>query len=49
VLGRGYAIVEGTDGHVRAGVASLAKGERVALRMRDGRAAAVVETVERRG
>ena len=49
VLGRGYAIVEGADGHVRAAVADLAAGDRVRLRMRDGRAAALVETVERNG
>jgi exodeoxyribonuclease VII large subunit len=49
VLGRGYAIVEGADGHVRASAATLAAGERVRLRMRDGRAGAVVESVERRG
>jgi hypothetical protein len=34
---------------VRAGVVSLAAGDRVRLRMRDGRAAALVETVERSG
>ena len=49
VLGRGYAIVEGTDGHVRASVAQLAAGDHVRLRMRDGRVAAVVETVEKHG
>jgi exodeoxyribonuclease VII large subunit len=49
VLGRGYAIVEGTDGHIRASVATLKTGERVRVRMRDGRAGAVVETVERNG
>jgi exodeoxyribonuclease VII large subunit len=47
VLGRGYAIVEGSDGHVRASVAALSTGERVRLRMRDGRAAAAIEEVER--
>jgi exodeoxyribonuclease VII large subunit len=47
VLGRGYAIVEGADGHVRASVAVLARGERVRLRMRDGRAAAAIEEIER--
>jgi len=49
VLGRGYAIVEGTDGHVRAAVADLAAGDRVRLRMRDGRARALVESIERNG
>ena len=49
VLGRGYAIVEGTDGHIRASVATLKTGERVRVRMRDGRAGALVETVERNG
>ena len=47
VLGRGYAIVEGADGHVRADVARLAVGERVRLRMRDGRADTTVSDVER--
>src|SRR6266581_4135324 len=47
VLGRGYAIVEGADGHIRASVATLEAGERVRVRMRDGRAGALVETVER--
>src|SRR5204863_9106684 len=42
VLGRGYAIIEGADGHVRASVAALASGDRVRLRMRDGRAGAIV-------
>jgi len=49
VLGRGYAIVEGSDGHIRASVAKLETGERVRVRMRDGRAGALVETVERNG
>ena len=49
VLGRGYAIVEGADGHVRASVTTLGAGDRVRLRMRDGRAAVLVETVEKRG
>jgi exodeoxyribonuclease VII large subunit len=47
VLGRGYAIVEGPDGHVRASVSLLVTGERVRLRMRDGRAAAAIEGIER--
>ena len=46
VLGRGYAIVEGADGHVRSDAASLAAGERARLRMRDGRAGVRIETVE---
>jgi len=49
VLGRGYAIVEGADGHIRASVATLNPAERVRLRMRDGRAGALVETIERNG
>ena len=36
VLGRGYAIVEGPDGHIRASVATLKTGEHVRVRMRDG-------------
>jgi exodeoxyribonuclease VII large subunit len=47
VLGRGYAIVEGSDGHVRASVGMLNAGDRVRLRMRDGRAGALVEAVEK--
>jgi exodeoxyribonuclease VII large subunit len=46
VLGRGYAIVEGLDGHVRSDAAALAVGEELRLRMRDGRAEARVERVE---
>jgi len=45
VLGRGYAIVEGADGRVRADARSLQRGEEIRIRMRDGRAAArVTET-----
>jgi exodeoxyribonuclease VII large subunit len=47
VLGRGYAIVEELDGHVRSDAAALAVGEEVRLRMRDGRAQVRVERVER--
>lgn len=49
VLGRGYAIVEGADGRVRASVARLRPGERARLRMRDGRADVTVEGVEKSG
>jgi exodeoxyribonuclease VII large subunit len=49
VLGRGYAIVEGPDGHVRASVATVKTGDHIRVRMRDGRAGALVETVERNG
>ena len=49
VLGRGYAIVEGADGHIRASVAALGTGDHVRIRMRDGRAGALVETIERNG
>ncbi len=47
VLGRGYAIVEGADGHVRADAAKLRAGDDVTLRMRDGRAGATVREVRR--
>ena len=46
VLGRGYAIVEGSDGRVRAGVAELRAGEHARVRMRDGRASVTVEGVD---
>jgi len=46
VLGRGYAIVEGSDGRVRGSVRQLRAGERARLRMRDGRARVAVEGVE---
>ena len=46
VLGRGYAIVEGLDGRIRSDAGSLAAGEPATLRMRDGRAAVRVESVE---
>jgi exodeoxyribonuclease VII large subunit len=49
VLGRGYAIVEGADGRVRASVATLRPGEGARLRMRDGRADVTVEKVEKSG
>ncbi|HYK96938.1 MAG TPA: exodeoxyribonuclease VII large subunit [Candidatus Acidoferrales bacterium] len=49
VLGRGYAIVEGADGHVRASVTTLRAGEKARLRMRDGRANVTVEGVEAGG
>ena len=49
VLGRGYAIVEGADGRVRASVSTLKPGERARLRMRDGRADVTVEGVEKSG
>ena len=47
VLGRGYAIVEGSDGRIRAGVAELRAGERARVRMRDGRASVIVEGVDK--
>jgi len=46
VLGRGYAIVEGSDGRVRSDAVSLRPGEPARLRMRDGRAGVRVESVE---
>ena len=49
VLGRGYAIVEGPDGRVRASVADLRRGDAARIRMRDGRANVTVEGVERSG
>ena len=47
VLGRGYAIVEGNDGRIRAGVAELRAGEHARVRMRDGRASVTVEGVDK--
>jgi exodeoxyribonuclease VII large subunit len=49
VLGRGYAIVEGADGRVRASAKTLRAGERARVRMRDGRANVTVEGVEPSG
>jgi exodeoxyribonuclease VII large subunit len=49
VLGRGYAIVEGPDGRIRASVAGLHAGDKARVRMRDGRASVVVEGVEPSG
>jgi len=49
VLGRGYAIVEGPEGRVRASVSMLRTGERARLRMRDGRASVTVEGIEKSG
>lgn len=49
VLGRGYAIVEGSDRHVRGDAAALSVGERVRLRMRDGHAGARIEEVKAAG
>ncbi|HSW96011.1 MAG TPA: exodeoxyribonuclease VII large subunit [Patescibacteria group bacterium] len=46
VLGRGYAIVEGPDGRIRAEVTALRAGEQGTLRMRDGRAGVRIESVE---
>jgi len=42
VLGRGYAIVEGPDGHIRADARALRRDDEIRLRMRDGGAAARV-------
>jgi exodeoxyribonuclease VII large subunit len=49
VLGRGYAIVEGADGRVRASAKTLRAGEKARVRMRDGRANVTVEGVEPSG
>jgi exodeoxyribonuclease VII large subunit len=49
VLGRGYAIVEGPDGRIRADVRTLRPGDRARVRMRDGRADVTVEGVEPSG
>jgi exodeoxyribonuclease VII large subunit len=46
VLGRGYAIVEGSDGRIRASVTSLRAGDKARVRFRDGRASVAVEGVE---
>ncbi len=46
VLGRGYAIVEGPDGRIRASVTGLRAGDKARVRMRDGRAIVAVEGVE---
>jgi len=46
VLGRGYAIVEGADGRVRASASALHAGDKARLRMRDGRAQVTVEGVD---
>jgi exodeoxyribonuclease VII large subunit len=46
VLGRGYAIVEGEDGRVRASASTLREGERARLRMRDGRARVTVDGID---
>ncbi len=46
VLGRGYALVQDTDGRVVASAADLRPDECVSLRLSDGRATARVETVE---
>lgn len=47
VLGRGYAIVEGADGRIKASVAGLRSGEKARVRMRDGRASVTIEEVEK--
>lgn len=49
VLGRGYAIVEGADGRVRASARDLHAGDRARVRMRDGRVSVTVEEVEQNG
>src|SRR5262249_11382393 len=46
VLGRGYAIVEGSDGRVRADASGLAAGDDVRVRLRDGRAGARITRVD---
>lgn len=48
VLGRGYAVVEGSDGRIRTGTAALTVGEEVRLRMRDGKAGASITSVVER-
>ncbi len=45
VLGRGYALVQGEDGHVIPAAAALAVGDRVTLRFADGTAHARVASV----
>jgi len=49
VLGRGYAIVEGSDGTIRGSASQLRAGDRARLRMRDGRVSVAVEGVEPSG
>ena len=49
VLGRGYAIIEGPDGRIRASVRELHTGDAAKVRMRDGRASVTVEGVEPSG
>jgi exodeoxyribonuclease VII large subunit len=47
VLGRGYAIVEASDGTIRGSAGDLHAGDHARLRMRDGRANVTVEGVEK--
>jgi len=43
VLGRGYAIAQDLEGRVVTDVASLADGQRITVRLRQGRLVATVE------
>ena len=43
VLGRGYAIVQGEDGHVLTSARGAAPGDRLSLRLTDGRLECRVE------
>ena len=47
VLGRGYSMTENESGSVIGSVTKLQAGQRIRLRMRDGRAYATVDDVER--
>jgi len=47
VLGRGYSMTENENGGVIGSVTKLQAGQKIRLRMRDGRAYATVEDVER--
>jgi len=46
VLGRGYALVQGEDGHVITGADRLSVGDTVTLRFADSRATATVTNTE---
>ena len=45
-LQRGYAVLQGEDGHVLTSVADVAKGSAVSVRVADGRVHALVTTTE---
>ncbi len=49
VLSRGYAMVSGEGGEGKRSIRDLTAGERVVLRLQDGTARAMVESIEERG